>query len=116
MSPVVGLTVGAKVEELQRKLADARTAVHGSDGRLKIASKDLRAAGEARAVAAEQATSANTTFEATGCCQMRARVRAPAASASVRIFVSVESGSPGTISKSTPARAIQAIDDHARPP
>lgn len=56
-------TVGAKVEELQRKLADARAAVEASEGVLKVVSKAMGAAGEARAVAAEQATTANLTFE-----------------------------------------------------
>jgi len=48
-------TVGAKVEELQRKLADVRAAVEASESVLTGATTALRTAGEARAVAAEQA-------------------------------------------------------------
>ena len=55
--------VGAKVEELERKLTDARAAVEASDDVLKIARSAMSAAGEARAVAAEQARTANVTFE-----------------------------------------------------
>jgi uncharacterized protein (TIGR02680 family) len=56
-------TVGAKVEEIQRKLTEAHAAVEASDSVLKGASKVLRSVGEARAVAAEQATTTNTMFE-----------------------------------------------------
>jgi uncharacterized protein (TIGR02680 family) len=56
-------TVGAKVEELQRQLADARAAVEAGDHVVKLAGKALREAGEARAVAAEQATTASMMFQ-----------------------------------------------------
>ncbi|MEN3379338.1 MAG: hypothetical protein V7604_4693 [Hyphomicrobiales bacterium] len=56
-------TVGAKVEELQRQLAVARAAVEAGDHVVKLAGKALREAGEARAVAAEQATTASAMFQ-----------------------------------------------------
>jgi uncharacterized protein (TIGR02680 family) len=56
-------TVGAKVEELQRQLADARIGVEEGEGTLKRDREALRAAGEARAVAQEKAISANTLLE-----------------------------------------------------
>jgi uncharacterized protein (TIGR02680 family) len=65
-------TVGAKVEELQRQLADARTAVETSEGALKLASKALRESGESRAVAGEQAASANATLQQCGEARARA--------------------------------------------
>jgi uncharacterized protein (TIGR02680 family) len=56
-------TVGAKVEELQGKLAGARAAVEASETASKLAREAVRKFGEARAVAAEQATTANTMFD-----------------------------------------------------
>jgi uncharacterized protein (TIGR02680 family) len=50
--------VGAKVEELQRKLADARLAVDDTEDAVKRAGEALRKSGEARAIAAERAASA----------------------------------------------------------
>jgi uncharacterized protein (TIGR02680 family) len=52
-------TVGARVEELQRKLADARLAVEAGEDALKRIAEALRKAGEARAVALQQAESAD---------------------------------------------------------
>ena len=52
-------SVGARVEELQRKLADARLAVEAGEDTLKRAAEALRKAGEARAVALQQAESAD---------------------------------------------------------
>ena len=83
--------VGAKVEELQRKLADARLAVEAGDDGLKRAATALRQAGEARAVAAQQAKSADDVLRqrrdarakrsgdcsnsrAPGCCRPRCRM------------------------------------------
>jgi uncharacterized protein (TIGR02680 family) len=60
---VLRQAVGVKVEELQRQLADARTAVDASERALKAARKVLSASGEARAVAGEQALAANAAFE-----------------------------------------------------
>ncbi|MFO1087692.1 MAG: TIGR02680 family protein [Reyranellaceae bacterium] len=54
--------VGAKVEELQRKLADTRLAVAAGEGAVKRADEALRRSGEARAIAAERAVSAETTL------------------------------------------------------
>ena len=54
--------VGAKVEELQRQLADARAAVDVSDGALDLAREALSKSGEARAIAGEQAATANAVF------------------------------------------------------
>jgi uncharacterized protein (TIGR02680 family) len=56
-------TVGAKVEELQGRLATARAAVKAGENALNEAGTALRKAGEARAVAAEQAKSADALFE-----------------------------------------------------
>lgn len=67
-------TVGAKVEELQRQLADARIAVETGENALKLATKILSAAGEARAVAGEKADSANAIL------QQRGELRAQAVS------------------------------------
>jgi uncharacterized protein (TIGR02680 family) len=55
-------TVGAKVEELQRQLADARAAVETSDGALNLARKALNKSSEARAVAGEKASTAAAVF------------------------------------------------------
>jgi uncharacterized protein (TIGR02680 family) len=55
--------VGTKVEELQCRLADARAAVERSESELDRANAMVRAAGERRAVADEQASAANATFE-----------------------------------------------------
>lgn len=50
--------VGAKVEELQRQLAEARVAVETGDAERRQAGEALRKAGEARAVANQQAETA----------------------------------------------------------
>ncbi|XSC42458.1 hypothetical protein ACF1BQ_029105 [Bradyrhizobium sp. RDT10] len=55
-------SVGARVEELQRRLADASTAVKASNSALTIARDVLSKSGEARAVAHEQAATASTLF------------------------------------------------------
>jgi uncharacterized protein (TIGR02680 family) len=55
--------VGTKVEELHRQLAEAGAAVLASDEALKLARRTLAAAGEARAIAGEQATTANAAFQ-----------------------------------------------------
>lgn len=55
-------SVGARVEELQRRLADAGAAVEVSNSALKLARDGLSKSGEARAVAHEQAATANTVF------------------------------------------------------
>lgn len=54
--------VGAKVEELQRQLADAGAAVEASDKASKLAREALSKSGEARAVASQQASTANDTL------------------------------------------------------
>ena len=59
---VLSKAVGAKVEELQRQLADARAAVEASEGALNLARKALSKSGEARAIAGEQAATATTVF------------------------------------------------------
>jgi len=59
---VLRQSVGAKVDELQRQLADAAAAVKASDGDLERARKLLAKSGEARAIAGEQAATANTVF------------------------------------------------------
>ncbi|MDX8524161.1 TIGR02680 family protein [Mesorhizobium sp. MSK_1335] len=64
-------TVGAKVEELQRHLADARIAVESGETALKLAREALRNKGEARAVANEQAETANIVLQQRG--EARAR-------------------------------------------
>jgi uncharacterized protein (TIGR02680 family) len=64
-------TVGAKVEELQRQIADARMGAESGEETLKRDREALRAAGEARAVAQEKAQSANTLLEQCG--EQRAR-------------------------------------------
>lgn len=56
-------TVGAKVEELLRQLAEARVAVEADEAELKQAGTALRESGEARAVAGEQASTANAIFQ-----------------------------------------------------
>jgi uncharacterized protein (TIGR02680 family) len=66
--------VGAKVEEMQRQLAEARLAVEACEGGLKRASQTLRQAGETRAVARQQAETATTVS------QQRAERRAQAVS------------------------------------
>jgi uncharacterized protein (TIGR02680 family) len=55
-------SVGARVEELQRRLADAGAAVETSNSVLKLARDVLSKSGEARAVAHEQAATANAVF------------------------------------------------------
>jgi hypothetical protein len=55
--------VGTKVEELHRQLAEAGAAVLASDEALKLTRRTLAAAGEARAIAGEQATTANAAFQ-----------------------------------------------------
>lgn len=59
-------TVGAKVEELQRQLADARRAVEAGETARKRADEALRNAGETRAVAGQQAETANTVLQQRG--------------------------------------------------
>lgn len=60
---VLRQTVGAKVEELQAQLAmTLRSVQHAQEG-LKRANTALRQTGEARAVATEQATTANQTLQ-----------------------------------------------------
>jgi uncharacterized protein (TIGR02680 family) len=56
-------SVGAKVEKLQRRLSDARHAVQTHEETWKTLSKSLIDAGKVHAVASEQATAANRTFE-----------------------------------------------------
>lgn len=67
-------TVGAKVEELQRQLAEARVAVEAGEAALKLAGDALRKAGETRAVANQQAETA------TGVLHERGEARAQAIS------------------------------------
>jgi uncharacterized protein (TIGR02680 family) len=55
--------VGARVEELQRKLADARHAVETGERVFKLASEALGRAAEARAVAGAQAVAANAGLQ-----------------------------------------------------
>jgi uncharacterized protein (TIGR02680 family) len=59
-------TVGAKVEELQRQLADARRTVESGEAAQKLAGEALRKAGEARAVASQQAETANLALQRCG--------------------------------------------------
>jgi uncharacterized protein (TIGR02680 family) len=66
--------VGAKVEELQRQLADARLALRAAEEDLEHAGKDLRQAGEVRAIAGERAITTNAAF------QQRSELRAQAVS------------------------------------
>ncbi|MPZ30603.1 MAG: TIGR02680 family protein [Rhodospirillales bacterium] len=54
--------VGVKVEELQRKLSDARLAVDATEEAVKRADGALRESGEARAIATERAESAETAL------------------------------------------------------
>ncbi|MGX7871560.1 TIGR02680 family protein [Mesorhizobium sp. ORM6] len=58
--------VGAKVEELQRQLADARVTVETGEAALKLAGDVLRKAGETRAVAGQQAETANNVLHERG--------------------------------------------------
>ncbi|MGZ5898949.1 MAG: TIGR02680 family protein [Reyranella sp.] len=55
--------VGTKVEELHRQLAEAGAAVLASDEALKLTRRTLADAGEARAIAGEQAKTANAAFQ-----------------------------------------------------
>lgn len=59
-------TVGAKVEELQQQLTDARRAVESGELQLKLAGEALRKAGEARAVAGQRAETANVVLQSRG--------------------------------------------------
>ncbi|WP_246800729.1 TIGR02680 family protein [Mesorhizobium amorphae] len=59
-------TVGAKVEELQRQLIDARRVVETGEAELKLAGEAWRKAGEARAVAGQQAETANLVLQQRG--------------------------------------------------
>jgi uncharacterized protein (TIGR02680 family) len=59
-------TVGAKVEELQRQLTDARRAVETGETALKLAREAWRKASEARAVAGQQAEIANLVLQQRG--------------------------------------------------
>jgi uncharacterized protein (TIGR02680 family) len=59
-------TVGAKVEELQRQLTDARRMVETGDTALKFAGEVWRKAGEARAIAGQQAETANVVLQQRG--------------------------------------------------
>ncbi len=63
---VLRQTVGAKVEELQRQLAKARIAVEAGEAALKLAGDALRQAGETRAVANQQAETANSVLQERG--------------------------------------------------
>jgi uncharacterized protein (TIGR02680 family) len=56
-------SVGAKVEELQRRLAQAAHAVSEGEGAVTVAAAILRQAGEARAVAETQAEAAENTLQ-----------------------------------------------------
>ncbi|MDO8974437.1 TIGR02680 family protein [Reyranella sp.] len=56
-------TVGARVEELQRKLGDARLAVDAGEVAVKQAHEALRLSGEARAIAAEKFATAEATLQ-----------------------------------------------------
>lgn len=64
--------VGAKVEELQRRLADARLAVESGEGAFKLAGGALRGAGETRAILGQQAATANATWQERGDARARA--------------------------------------------
>ncbi|WP_167480957.1 TIGR02680 family protein [Mesorhizobium waimense] len=59
-------TVGAKVEELQRQLTDARRVVEAGEAALKLAGEAWRKASEARAVAGQQAETANLVLQQRG--------------------------------------------------
>ncbi|TIW88728.1 MAG: TIGR02680 family protein, partial [Mesorhizobium sp.] len=59
-------TVGAKVEELQQQLTEAREAVRTGEAVLKLAGDTLRKAGEARAIAGQQAETANVVLQERG--------------------------------------------------
>jgi uncharacterized protein (TIGR02680 family) len=56
-------SVGARVEELQRRLADAGAAVEAGNSARDLARDVLSKSGEARAVAHEKAATANAVFE-----------------------------------------------------
>lgn len=56
-------SVGAKVEELQRKQSDARLAVEAGEDTVKQADEALRRSGEARAIAAERSAAAETALQ-----------------------------------------------------
>lgn len=56
-------TVGARVEDLKRQLAEAGRAVERCDGALTLANAALRAAGETRAVAGQKAASAGDVLQ-----------------------------------------------------
>ncbi|KFC69067.1 ATPase involved in DNA repair [Bosea sp. LC85] len=58
--------VGAKVEELQRQLTQARVTVEAGEGALKLAGDALRKAGEMRAVANQQAETATSVLHGRG--------------------------------------------------
>ena len=58
--------VGAKVEELQRQLTEARAAVEAGEADSKLGAEVLRKAGEARAVANQQAETANAALQQRG--------------------------------------------------
>ena len=59
---VLRASVGAKVEELQRRLAEARAAVEARDKALSTARDVLGKSSEARAVAGEKSATANLAF------------------------------------------------------
>ncbi|WP_437592255.1 TIGR02680 family protein [Sorangium sp. So ce1000] len=64
--------VGARVDELQRHLAEARKAVQAGERARKAAAEALRSAGEARAIAGEKAAAAEASL------QQRSEARAQA--------------------------------------
>jgi chromosome segregation ATPase len=59
---VLRASVGAEVEEMQRRLADARTAVEARDKALNTARDVLGKSGEARAIAGEKSATASAAF------------------------------------------------------
>jgi uncharacterized protein (TIGR02680 family) len=67
--------VGARVEELQRKLADARLAVEVAEGGLERADAARRQSGEARAIATERAQSAEAALQERGVTRAQTIVR-----------------------------------------
>jgi uncharacterized protein (TIGR02680 family) len=68
-------SIGAKVDELLRRQADARSAVEYSAKEVKRLNEDLHKAGEARAVATEHAAAANDTWQERGEARARAVAR-----------------------------------------
>ena len=58
--------VGAKVEELQRQITEARSALEACDATRKFAGEALRKVGEARAVASQQAETATIALHQSG--------------------------------------------------